>query len=196
MRARDSERTGAAIRKLRLARGWTLAELSVEAGIPLSTLSRVELGQNALKYENLMRLCRALGVDLQGLVAREADTVSAASGRRSVTRAGAGRSVRLGGQTGKLAADDLTERALTPIVLEVTASSLAEHGPLVSLQSEAHMLVLHGAVVLHSQFYAPLELAAGDGVYFDARAGFAVLAADAKGARALLTLAGDVDLGG
>ena len=196
MRARDSDRTGAAIRKLRLARGWTLAELSGEAGIPLSTLSRVELGQNALKYGNLMRLCRALDVDLQGLVAREADTAWAASGRRSVTRADGGRLVRVAGQAGRLAAEDLTARALTPVLLDVTATSLAEHGPLASYPSEAHLLVLDGAVVLHSQFYAPLALAAGDGVYFDARTGFAVLAADKKGARVLLTLAGDVDLGG
>jgi transcriptional regulator with XRE-family HTH domain len=194
MRAQNSERTGAAIRKLRLARGWTLAELSRETGVPLSTLSRLELGQNALKYEILMRVCRALEVDLQGLVAREAETVSVASGRRSVTRSGEGRPVRLGGNAGWLAGEELTERCLTPIVLDVSAANLEAHGPLVTLQNEAHLLVLSGEIALHSQFYAPLVLAEGDGLYFDTRAGFAVVKNRAKPARALLTIAGHVDL--
>ena len=195
MRARDSERTGAAIRKLRLARGWTLADLARETGIPLSTLSRVELGQNALKYENLMRLCRALDVDLQGLVAREAETMSVASGRRSVTRAGEGREVRLGDSVGRLAAADLTDRSLSPVVVDVTADSLEAHGPLATLGAEAHLYVLAGQVTLHSQFYAPLDLDEGDGVYFDARGGYALTADGGKPAKVLLTVAGDFEPG-
>ena len=73
MRSKLSDKTGAAIRKLRLARGWSLATLSEESGVPISTLSRVELGQNALNYDKLVRLCRALEVDLEGLMTREAE---------------------------------------------------------------------------------------------------------------------------
>ncbi|HEX3918961.1 MAG TPA: XRE family transcriptional regulator [Caulobacteraceae bacterium] len=187
----DTERTGAAIRKLRLAKGRTLAELSLETGIPLSTLSRVELGQNALKYENLMRICRALDVDLQGLVAREAETASLASGRRSVIRAGEGGALRVGPHAARLGAAELADRSLTPLTLEVVVTSLAEHGPLVSFSAEAHLTVLSGKVVLHNQFYTPLELAAGDGVYFDGRAGHALVTADPAGARVLLVVAGE-----
>ena len=194
MRAQDSARTGTAIRKLRLARGWTLTELSQATGVPVSTLSRLELGQNALKYEVLMRVCRALEVDLQGLVAREAETMSVASGRREVTRAGQGQPVRLGGNAGWLAGADLTERSLTPIILDVSAASLEAHGPFVSLSNEAHLLVLSGEVALHSQFYAPLILREGDGLYFDTRAAFAVLTNRAQPARVLLAVAGHVDL--
>jgi transcriptional regulator with XRE-family HTH domain len=194
MRAQDSARTGAAIRKLRLARGWTLAELNRETGVPLSTLSRLELGQNALKYEILMRICRALEVDLQGLVAREAETMSVASGRRSVTRSGEGRPARLGGNAGWLAGEELTERSLTPILLDVSAANLEAHGPLVTLPNEAHLLVLSGEIALHSQFYAPLILGEGDGLYFDARAGFAVVRNRPESARVLLTVAGHVEL--
>ena len=34
-----SDRTGAAIRKLRLARGWNLATLIAQSGVPISTIS-------------------------------------------------------------------------------------------------------------------------------------------------------------
>ena len=195
MRAPESEKVGAAIRKLRLARGWTLAELASQTGIPLSTLSRVELGQNALKYDKLVRLCRALEVDLQGLVAREAETLSVATGRRSVVRAGEGRAVRHGANLGRVAGDELTDRSLTPMLIEIRATTLEEHGPLVRFPSEGYLLVVAGKVRFVSEFYAPTELGEGDAIYFDGRAGHAILAVDPSGARAVLVAAGEVAYG-
>ncbi len=190
MRPQASEKIGLAIRKLRLAKGWTLAELSEQTGVPLSTLSRVELGQNALNYDKLVRLCRALEVDLQGLVARQAETTVAASGRRSVTRAGEGESSSVGGQPGRLAAADLLAKSFTPVILKLTATSLTQHGPLRTLPGEAYVLVLSGEAVLHSPLYAPLQLATGDAVYFDGRSDHALIAASESGATALLVAAG------
>lgn len=189
MRSRLSEKSGAAIRKLRLARGWSLAQLSEQSGVPISTLSRVELGQNALNYEKLMRLCRALEVDLEGLVAREAEGV-AASGRRSVTRAGDGGPIRIGPAQGRAAASDLLSKSFSPVLLEVTAPDAQTHGPAVVGEGEAYLLVLAGEVEFHNHLYAPLRLAAGDGVYFDAASGYLLLAPQAP-ARALLVLGGD-----
>ena len=190
MRSSASERTGAAIRKLRLAKGWTLAELSEQTGVPLSTLSRVELGQNALNYDKLVRLCQALDVDLQGLVTREAEGSAIASGRRSVIRAGEGEPVTLGAAAGRLGAADLLAKSFTPVILDLTAASLSDHGPLRALPSEAYLLVLAGAVIMHSQLYAPLRLGMGDAIYFDGRAEHALIA-DGAPAKALLVSAGD-----
>jgi len=194
MRSRMSDRTGAAIRKLRLARGWNLATLSAESGVPISTISRVELGQNALNYEKLMRLCRALEVDLEGLVTREAEATPAATGRRSVVRAGDGPPTRAGGNTGRRAAADLLSKSLSPMVLDVTASSLEAHGPLAAHQGEAYALVLDGDVEFHSHLYAPLPMATGDAVYFDASAGYALLA-PSRPAKVLLVASGETAFG-
>jgi transcriptional regulator with XRE-family HTH domain len=184
-----SDRTGAAIRKLRLSRGWSLAALSEQSGVPISTLSRVELGQNALNYEKLMRLCRALEVDLEGLVTREAETSPAASGRRSVIRAGEGPPTRVG-NTGRRAASDLLSKSLSPIMIDVTARSLDAHGALATHTGEVYVLVLDGQVEFHSHLYAPLPLRAGDGVYFDASAGYALIAPELP-AKVLLVAAGE-----
>lgn len=190
MRSRMSDRTGAAIRKLRLSRGWSLAALSEQSGVPISTLSRVELGQNALNYEKLMRLCRALEVDLEGLVTREAETAPAASGRRSVIRAGEGPPTRVAGNTGRRAASDLLSKSLSPIVIDVTARDLQAHGPLAVHAGEAYAMVLDGQVEFHSHLYAPLAMSPGDGVYFDASAGYALIAPGMP-ARVLLVAAGE-----
>jgi transcriptional regulator with XRE-family HTH domain len=191
MRSRLSDKTGAAIRKLRIARGWSLATLSEESGVPISTLSRVELGQNALNYDKLMRLCRALEVDLEGLVTREAEGASVPSGRRSVTRAGEGGPVRVGAAQGRGAAADLLSKSLSPMILEVTAETLEAHGPAVVQPGEAYILVLSGAVEFHSHLYAPLSMASGDAVYFDAASGY-VLLAQGGSARVLLVNAGEL----
>jgi hypothetical protein len=50
--------------------------------------------------------------------------------------------------------------------------------------------VLDGAIELHSELYAPLPLAMGDGVYFDATTGYE-LVAPGGAARVLLVAAGD-----
>jgi transcriptional regulator with XRE-family HTH domain len=194
MRSRMSDRTGAAIRKLRLSRGWSLATLSEQSGVPISTLSRVELGQNALNYDKLVRLCRALEVDLEALVTREAEQTIAASGRRSVVRAGDGPPTRVGGNTGRRGATDLRSKAFSPVVLDVTAASLEAHGPLTVHEGEAYALVLSGEVEFHSHLYAPLTLSAGDGVYFDAASGYAMVA-PAGGAKVLLVATGEADFG-
>lgn len=189
-----SERTGAAIRKLRLARGWSLAQLSETSGVPISTLSRVELGQNALNYEKLIRLCRALEVDLEGLVTREAESAGVASGRRAITRTGQGPAARVGGNTGRRAAAELLSKGLSPITIDVTAASLDAHGPLAAHPGEAYALVLDGEIEFHSHLYAPLALDAGDSVYFDAASGYA-LVAPAGPAKVLLVVGGEIPFG-
>lgn len=195
MRSRLSDKSGAAIRKLRLARGWSLAQLSEQSGVPISTLSRVELGQNALNYDKLMRLCRALEVDLEGLVTREAEGAAAVSGRRSVTRRGEGGAMSLGPAHGLAAAADLLSKSFSPLLLEVAAAEAEAHGPALVGEGEAYLLVLDGAVEFHNHLYAPLQLAAGDGVYFDAASGYLLIAPQGP-AKVLLVLNGDVAAGG
>ncbi|RFA14993.1 XRE family transcriptional regulator [Subtercola boreus] len=59
---------GARLRALRTARGITLAALSAETGISVSTLSRLESGQRRPMLELLLPLARAYGVPLDDLV--------------------------------------------------------------------------------------------------------------------------------
>jgi len=189
MRSRVSEKAGAAIRKLRLARGWNLATLSEMSGVPVSTLSRLELGQNGLNNEKLVRLCHALGVDVDGIV-REAEAPPLVSGRRSITRAGDGPRASVGGNSGRRGAADLLTKGLSPLLLDVTVANLEAHGPLAVHGGEAYALVLDGAVVLHSYIYAPLALGVGDAVYFDAASGYALVAPESP-AKVLLVASGE-----
>ena len=160
------------------------------SGVPISTLSRVELGQNTLNYDKLIRLCQALDVDVEGLMTCEADAAPAFSGRRSVTRVRAGAPVRVGANGGRAAASDLLSKNFTPIVIDVAATSLEGHGPMVVHPGEAFVQVLSGQVEFHSQLYAALPLGTGESVYFDAAAGYALIAPNGA-AQVLLVASGE-----
>lgn len=186
MRNRLPAGAGLAVRKLRLSKSMTLAELSERSGVPLSSLSKLELGQVSLTYDKLMRLCRALEVDLEHVIRHEAETAPAPRGRRVVVRSGDGEVVRLGPHVGSVTAAELLSKPFAPAILQVRAKNLSEHGPFVQLSGEVYVLVLDGAAVLHVESYSPLPLKTGDGVYFDGRNPHALLAADGKPAKVLL----------
>ncbi len=60
------------------------------------------------------------------------------------------------------------------------AKSLDEFGDLVRHAGEEFAFVLDGAVVFHSEFYAPVVLNRGEGVYIDSNMGHAYVVADAS----------------
>jgi transcriptional regulator with XRE-family HTH domain len=182
------------VRKLRLAKGLTLAELSERTGVPLSTLSKLELGQSALGYDKLILICRALGVDPGLTMLQDPLAPSAPSGRRAVSRAAEGARHRLGPHECRMIAGDLLSKCFTPLVLHINARSLGEHGPMQTLPGEAYLYVLDGAAVIHTDIYAPLGLEVGESVYFDGRSGHAILANGGAPCRALMIVAGDESL--
>ena len=111
-----------------------------------------------------------------------------------MVRAGDGPAARLAANTGRRAAADLLSKALSPIVVDVTARDLDAHGPLAVHRGEAYALVLAGEVEFHNHLYAPLAMGPGDGVYFDAAAGYALLA-PGQPAKVLLVAAGETSFG-
>ncbi|MFC4536757.1 helix-turn-helix domain-containing protein [Sphaerisporangium dianthi] len=65
---RTLDAVGPRLRRLRLHRGVTLADLAAETGISASTLSRLEAGLRRPTLEQLLPLARAYGVTLDELV--------------------------------------------------------------------------------------------------------------------------------
>src|SRR3954468_2835844 len=89
LRAADLPGPSRAIHQVRLAQGLSLRALSARAGLPYSTLSKLENGKMALTYDKLIRLAQALNVDLKDLIVDvDRSPPPVAVGRRSVTRAG------------------------------------------------------------------------------------------------------------
>lgn len=157
-----------AIRDVRLAQGLSLRALSARAGLPYSTLSKLENGKMALTYDKLIRLAQALNVDIKDIIANaEQRAAPVAVGRRSVTRAGESPDADSEEYRHSYPAAELLGKIMTPIIIEVQARSVEALGGLVRHSGEEYLYVLRGAMELHSDLYAPLPLGAGDSVYFD-----------------------------
>jgi len=63
---------GARLRQIRQGHGWTLKEVASRSGLSVGFLSQVERGLTTLSIVSLHRICRALGVDMVGLLAASA----------------------------------------------------------------------------------------------------------------------------
>lgn len=63
----DRTVVGQRLRQVRKARQMTLKQLSEASGVPVSTLSKMELAQVSVSYEKLAAAARALNVDIAQL---------------------------------------------------------------------------------------------------------------------------------
>ena len=157
-----------AIRDVRLSQGLSLRALSARAGLPYSTLSKLENGKMTLTYDKLIRLAQALNVDIKDLLENaEKRSAPVAVGRRSVTRAGEALDADSEKHVHHYPAADLLGKMMIPIIIDVQARSIDELGGLVRHGGEEYLYVLRGSMELHSDLYAPLPLGPGDSVYFD-----------------------------
>jgi transcriptional regulator with XRE-family HTH domain len=157
-----------AIRQARLNQGLSLRALSARAGLPYSTLSKLENGKMALTYDKMIRLAQALNLDLQDIITDSGPAAAPAGvGRRSVTHAGEELDAESERHVHHYPAAELLGKMMIPIIIDVQARSVEELGGLVRHAGEEYLYVLKGAMELHSDLYAPLPLTAGDSVYFD-----------------------------
>ncbi len=78
---------GAQIRALRVAKGWSLAELARRVGTSTPTLHRYESGWDRFELATLWRVARALGASLEiRLLPREPSSPSARPTTRDMVR--------------------------------------------------------------------------------------------------------------
>jgi len=170
---------GAVLRGIRTERGWTLAEVSKRTGMPVSTLSKVENGKMSLSYDKLLRLSRGLDIDITRLFAASlpaSATPSAATGRRAITRAGDGPSIRTATYGYVYPAADLLNKSLNPMIIDVRVRSIEDFGELMRHPGEEYVLVLEGQCEFHCELYAPARMGVGDSIYFDGLMGHAYVA--------------------
>ncbi len=153
------------LRQLRKQRGWTLSQLSIRTGLATSTLSKVENGQSSLTYDNILKVANGFGIGISELFADQvAVTVK---GRRSITRLGEEKTQDTENYEYKYHSTDLKNAQMVPIVVKVHARSIDEFGPLLQHSGEEFIFVISGAIEVHTEFYAPTRLAAGESIYLD-----------------------------
>jgi transcriptional regulator with XRE-family HTH domain len=187
-------RPGAALRALRVSKGWTLTDVSQKTGFSVPTLSKIENDRVSLSYDKLARLSDGLQVDIGLLFANDQAAnppAEAPGGRRSVTRSGEGQVIKSDAYTHVYPASELLNKKFVPMLVEHHSRQLSEFGDLIRHPGEEFTFVLTGAIELHTDIYAPLRLEEGDSIYFDSSMGHAYLAAADGPCRTLSICTGD-----
>jgi len=174
---------GARLRQLRKQNGWTLAQVSVNTGLATSTLSKVENGQTSLTYDNLLKLAQGLGINIAELFTSE--DVRPISGRRTITRKGEAKIVETPNYEYQYHSTELLDMRVIPMIVRVKARSKTEFGELLRHSGEEFIYVLEGVIEVHTDFYEPVRLEAGESIYIDSMMGHGSVSVGNKDAKIL-----------
>jgi len=170
---------GSLLRSLRLRKGWTLKQMSARSGVPLSTLSKVEHDRLTLTYDKLQMLSQRLNMPMSELFAEPSDDAEpAVTARRSIGRTEDAIRINTKNYDYYYLCPELRHKRMIPVLARVRAKSLEEFGDLVRHPGEEHTYVLEGPVVVHTEFYDPIVLEAGESVYIDSNMGHAYVAGE------------------
>ena len=73
---------------------------------------------------------------------------------------------------------ELRRKRMIPVLTRVRAKTIEEFGELVHHSGEEYIHVLEGRMEVHTEFYDPIVLEAGQSVYIDSNMGHAYIAAE------------------
>jgi len=170
---------GSLLKSLRARNDWTLKEMSQRCGIPLSTLSKVEHDRLSLTYDKLLQISQRLNLRMSELFAEE-DSVQdpPITARRSIGRIDDAVRVTTPNYDYFYLCPELRRKRMIPVLTRVRAKSIEEFGELVRHPGEEYIHVLEGRAEVHTEFYDPIVLEAGESVYIDSNMGHAYIAAE------------------
>jgi hypothetical protein len=80
---------------------------------------------------------------------------------------------------------DLRQKRMVPILTRIRSKDIAEFGEPLKHKGEEFIFVIEGTIEVHLQFYSPVRLSAGQGVYIDSTMGHAYVAKDCESALVL-----------
>lgn len=169
---------GTVMKGIRSRNGWTLKEMSAKSGIPVSTLSKVEHDRLTLSYDKLQQLSQRLSIRMSDLFAEdEENDAPRVTGRRSIGTIDQAVRVTTDNYDYHYLCTDLRQKRMIPIITRIRAHSASEFGELVRHQGEEFIYVLEGAIEIHTEFYDPVSLKTGQGIYLDSSMGHAYVVA-------------------
>ena len=174
---------GGRVAALRRNNNWTLADVSRMTGLAVSTLSKVENEQISLTYDNIVKLAQGLSIDVSELFSSKQQRH--VGGRRSVTRLQDEKRLETRNYLYHYHATDLRGAGMIPMVVELKADSVEEFGDLMAHSGEEFIFVLDGRIVVHTEFYEPVTLGAGESIYLDSSMGHGYVRAEQQPARIL-----------
>ena len=181
----DHEVVGARLRAARKARGLTLAELSAQSGVAVSTISKAERADIALTYDKFAALAHALQLDFADIFGQPGET-RAVPMTPAFTAAGTQVVYDTPNYEYGMLAHGLTGKRMVPILSHVRARELADFPDYIRHAGEEFVFLLRGALRLQFENGSVFTLAPGDSLYFDSSVGHVYLSIGEQDAEVLV----------
>jgi transcriptional regulator with XRE-family HTH domain len=148
--------------------------MSARTGVPFSTLSKVEHDRLTLSYDKLQQISERLGIRMSELFSEPDNTSKpSANSRRSVGTLNTALQISTPQYDYYYMSPELRDKDMIPMISRLKATSLEEFGELSRHAGEEYVYALGGRVIVHTEFYAPIELSPGESVYLDSEMGHA-----------------------
>lgn len=187
---------GGLLKRLRKRNGWTLKEMSERTEIPLSTLSKVEHDRLTLTYDKLLQLSERLNIRISELFAEPTGAPeTAVTARRSLGHADRAVRVNTRNYDYYYLCPELRKKRMIPVLTRIRAQNVEQFGELVHHSGEEYIYVLEGRIQVHTEFYDPVVLAAGESIYIDSNMGHAYVAAQGCDEAVILGVCSSADEG-
>lgn len=178
---------GARLRKLRRAQQLTLSELAAQSGVALSTISKIENGALSPTLDKVLRLANGLNITISQLIGEDSSVVAEPppNSRLVPARTSDGIIIDTQNYEYRYLCGELKNKRMIPIRARIKAATMQEFGSLERHGGEEFLIVLEGTIEVHTEFYAPVTLQRGEGIYLDSTMGHAYLSAGDVDAEAL-----------
>ncbi|MEM1113294.1 MAG: XRE family transcriptional regulator [Pseudomonadota bacterium] len=166
----DTPNLGSILKGLRKDRGWSVQKLADTAGLPQSTLSKVENGSMSLNYDKLLQVAAAFDVPVGRLFETSQDRArkQGASGRRVLDQLKDEDMSESDHYHFRSMCTDLKNRLMMPLLFEVGELPVQSPMPMINIVGERFAYVVSGTIDFHCEHYETVTLESGDAVYIDA----------------------------
>ena len=175
---------GQRLRQVRKARQMTLKQLSEASGVPLSTLSKMELAQVSVSYEKLAAAARALNVDIAQLLRASGTVTSPVPVTVVVDSLPAAAGYSTGTYDYHPIAGDFPERRMTPAYARIIARERGQFDDFIRHPGQEFALVLSGRVRIEFETGEAVSIGPQETAYFDSQVGHIYLSESDDGADA------------
>ncbi|MDD2106406.1 XRE family transcriptional regulator [Pseudomonas asiatica] len=180
----DRAVVGQRLRQVRKARQMTLKQLSEASGVPLSTLSKMELAQVSVSYEKLAAAARALNVDIAQLLRASGTVMAPAPVTVVVDSLPAAAGYSTGTYDYHPIAGDFPERRMTPAYARIIARERGQFDDFIRHPGQEFALVLSGRVRIEFETGEAVSIGPQETAYFDSQVGHIYLSESDDGADA------------
>ena len=185
----DRARLGQRLRSYRKARKFTLKELSARSGVPLSTLSKMELGQSSVGYEKVAAVARALALDINQLFDTRAPAPADLAAPTVVWSSVAAAPVYSSGNYEYRAlATEFPGKRMTPMHGRILARERSQFPDFIRHAGQEFVTVLSGRVRLEFETGESIELGRNESAYFDSGVGHIYLSLGRTEAQMLVVM--------